>query len=120
MTGHASVDSAVEAMKLGAYDYLQKPIDSVRLEVLVKQALEDRRLIDEVAALRAGSPEAVMPTITCWARARGCARSSTGVARVASSHVHGPDHGRDGDGQGAGRPGDPFQRRDTRRGRWSP
>ena len=32
MTGHASIDSAVAAMKLGAYDYLLKPIDSVRLE----------------------------------------------------------------------------------------
>ena len=52
MTGHASVDSAVAAMKLGAYDYLPKPIDSVRLEVLVEQALQDRRLLDEVGALR--------------------------------------------------------------------
>lgn len=52
MTGHSSVDSAVEAMKLGAYDYLAKPIDSVRLGVLVEQALHDRRLIDEVGALR--------------------------------------------------------------------
>ncbi len=52
MTGHASIDSAVAAMKLGAYDYLPKPIDSVRLEVLVEQALEDRKLIDEVGELR--------------------------------------------------------------------
>ena len=52
MTGHASIDTAVAAMKLGAYDYLPKPIDAVRLEVLVQQALEDRRLIDEVGALR--------------------------------------------------------------------
>src|SRR4051794_5409508 len=52
MTGHASVDTAVTAMKLGAYDYLPKPIDSVRLEVLVQQALDDRKLIDEVEALR--------------------------------------------------------------------
>ncbi len=54
MTGHASIDSAVEAMKLGAYDYLSKPIDPVRLEVLVDQALKDRKLNDEVAALRRG------------------------------------------------------------------
>jgi two-component system NtrC family response regulator len=54
MTGHGSVDSAVAAMKLGAYDYLLKPIDAVRLKVLVDQALEDRKLQDEVGVLRQG------------------------------------------------------------------
>ncbi|MBV8314572.1 MAG: sigma-54-dependent Fis family transcriptional regulator [Planctomycetaceae bacterium] len=54
MTAHGSVDTAVEAMKLGAYDYLTKPIDVVRLEVLVEQALEDRKLLDEIEALRHG------------------------------------------------------------------
>ena len=52
MTGFATVESAVEAMKLGAYDLIQKPIEPIRLEVLVNLALEDRRLIDEVADLR--------------------------------------------------------------------
>src|SRR3954467_4944007 len=54
MTGHASVDSAVAAMKLGAYDYLNKPIDPIRLNVLVQQALDDRKLEDEIEALRRG------------------------------------------------------------------
>lgn len=52
MTGHASVSSAVEAMRLGAYDYLKKPIDPVQLRLLVSQALADRRLEDEVRDLR--------------------------------------------------------------------
>src|SRR5689334_2661346 len=52
MTGYATVEAAVEAMKLGAYDLILKPIDPMRLEVVVSQALEDRRLIDEVADLR--------------------------------------------------------------------
>src|SRR4051794_6289733 len=54
MTGHASIDTAVEAMKLGAYDYLTKPIDQHRVEFLVEKSLEDRRLQDEVRALRQG------------------------------------------------------------------
>ncbi len=52
MTGFATVEAAVDAIKLGAYDLIQKPLDNIRLEMLVNQALEDRRLIDEVADLR--------------------------------------------------------------------
>ncbi len=47
LTAHASVDSAVEAMKLGAFDYLQKPIGSPEaLCVLVGRAVERRGLLD--------------------------------------------------------------------------
>jgi two-component system NtrC family response regulator len=52
MTAHATVEVAVEAMKLGAYDFIQKPVETKRLELVVSQALEARRLIDEVADLR--------------------------------------------------------------------
>lgn len=47
MTGIASIGSAVEAMREGAYDYLSKPLDFRRLEVVVEKALGDRRLLDE-------------------------------------------------------------------------
>ena len=57
MTGFSSIDSAVEAMKLGAYDYLHKPLDPLRLELVVDNALADRRLQDEVQALRLGIQE---------------------------------------------------------------
>ncbi len=43
MTAHASVDSAVEAMKLGALDYLQKPFDVDELLVIVQRARELQR-----------------------------------------------------------------------------
>ncbi len=52
MTAYATVEAAVDAMKLGAYDFIQKPVDTTRLELLVSKALEDRRLLDEVADLR--------------------------------------------------------------------
>ena len=70
MTAYATVEAAVDAMKLGAYDFIQKPIDTVRLELLVHKALEDRRLVDEVADLRNRLRRAT-PTITCWAAAAG-------------------------------------------------
>jgi two-component system NtrC family response regulator len=54
ITGHATIDTAVEAMKLGAFDYLFKPVDSAHLEHRVSQALADRSLLDEVEALRHG------------------------------------------------------------------
>src|SRR5688500_11804367 len=44
MTAHATVESATEAMKLGALDYLQKPFDIDELLVVVKRALEHQRL----------------------------------------------------------------------------
>jgi DNA-binding NtrC family response regulator len=44
LTGHATVETAIEAMKLGAYDYLSKPYRITELDVLVKQAAEKRRL----------------------------------------------------------------------------
>ncbi len=40
LTGFPSIDSAVESMKLGAYDYLVKPIDFKRLEVLLEKVFE--------------------------------------------------------------------------------
>ena len=43
MTAHGSVESAVEAMKLGARDYLQKPFEVEELLVLARRALEDQR-----------------------------------------------------------------------------
>ncbi|WP_169980006.1 sigma-54-dependent transcriptional regulator [Tautonia rosea] len=48
MTAFASIDVAVEAMKLGAYDFLTKPIDPDQVQVLVERALADRSLLDEV------------------------------------------------------------------------
>ena len=43
LTGHASVESAVEGLKMGAFDYLTKPCDIPELMKKVKQALEKKR-----------------------------------------------------------------------------
>lgn len=53
LTGHATVETAIEAMKLGAYDYLSKPYHITELDALVRQAAEKRRLRVDNQRLRA-------------------------------------------------------------------
>ena len=52
MTAYGTVESAVEAMKQGAYDYLPKPIDLKRLRALVQKALEFQAVVAENNELR--------------------------------------------------------------------
>ena len=52
LTGYAELSTAIEAMKLGAYDYLTKPARMQELEVLVEKAAEKARLRRENVALR--------------------------------------------------------------------
>ena len=53
LTAHGSTDTAVAAMKIGAYDYLTKPFDIDELRIRVEQALEGGRLRRENEQLRA-------------------------------------------------------------------
>ena len=57
LTAYASVDTAVEAMKLGAYHFANKPFDLEALIAMIEQALETRRLRREVRRLRASQSE---------------------------------------------------------------
>ncbi len=52
MTAYTSTKSAIEAMRLGAYDYVSKPFDVEELKVLVQKALEKTRLVEENVWLR--------------------------------------------------------------------
>jgi two-component system response regulator HydG len=52
MTGHGSIDSAVESIKLGAFDYLTKPFPEERLAATLQNCLERKRLLAENVALR--------------------------------------------------------------------
>src|SRR5207253_9528772 len=51
-TGFGSITDAVQAMRLGATDFLTKPIDIDYLRLVVKRALRERALQDEIIALR--------------------------------------------------------------------
>ncbi len=52
LTAHGTINTAIEAMKLGAVDYITKPIDLDKLKIVVKKALRIRRLQEEVIFLR--------------------------------------------------------------------
>jgi DNA-binding NtrC family response regulator len=52
MTAYGTVKTAVKAMKLGAEDYLGKPIDVEELEVVLQKALERKGLLEEARSLR--------------------------------------------------------------------
>ncbi|WP_337287789.1 sigma-54 dependent transcriptional regulator [Candidatus Methylomirabilis sp.] len=52
LTGQGTIETAVEAMQEGAYDYLTKPVDIGRLRVLVEKALERGAALQEVRLLR--------------------------------------------------------------------
>jgi two-component system, NtrC family, response regulator AtoC len=52
MTAYGSVDTAVEAMKRGAYDFVTKPLNLDKVELLISRALRDRKLVEENRTLR--------------------------------------------------------------------
>ena len=52
VTGHGTVETAVEAMRHGAFDYLTKPVDTTRLQVLLEKSIEQESLSREVNFLR--------------------------------------------------------------------
>ncbi len=52
MTAYGGVDTAVEAMKRGAYDFVTKPLNIDRLEILIKRALRSKRVEKEVVELK--------------------------------------------------------------------
>lgn len=52
ISGHSNIDIAVQATKLGAYDFLEKPLTLEKILILVKRALEKQRLEKENTALK--------------------------------------------------------------------
>ena len=67
MTAHGSVETAVHAMKLGAFDFITKPLDTDYLLLLMERALRNQRLVTEnlllkdVLSHRVGIPDALRP-----------------------------------------------------------
>jgi DNA-binding NtrC family response regulator len=82
MTGFGTVDTAVQALKNGAYDYLTKPVDPDELSVTVEKALEHRRTRQENLQLRE-SLEEVFPSTALIGKSAGMKRVVELVEMVA-------------------------------------
>ncbi|MDF1535564.1 MAG: sigma-54 dependent transcriptional regulator [bacterium] len=54
MSGHGNIETAVKASKLGAYDFLEKPLSIDKLILVLRNALSQRSLVEENRALREG------------------------------------------------------------------
>lgn len=52
ISGHGTIETAVEATRRGAYDFLEKPLDTDRILLIVRNALQQRGLLEENARLR--------------------------------------------------------------------
>ena len=113
MTAYGTTQTAIEAMKLGAYDYLLKPFDVPKLKEIVLNALKAARDMREGRCYLRAEPR-------CWNRRITSRESSGGASRCAGVQTHRParrhrrhrpDHRRKRHRQGTGRPGDlPSQR----------
>ena len=56
MSGHGTVETAVEATRLGAYDFIEKPLSTAKLLITVRRGLENARLRQENVGLRQQTP----------------------------------------------------------------
>ena len=57
LTGYATIDTAIESMKMGAFDYLSKPFRLDEVKVVIDKAIENRNLSESNARLREGLSE---------------------------------------------------------------
>lgn len=81
MSGHGTVETAVEATRLGAYDFLEKPLSMAKLLLTVRNALDAARLHQENVRLR---QHAYVPASDLIGRSDAMAKLREQIRRVAS------------------------------------
>ena len=74
MTAYATIKTAVEAMRKGAFDYIQKPFDAQEIDLLVERTLEHHRLLKENEAYRTNARD--------WQRGRELIGTSAAMQAV--------------------------------------
>src|SRR5258707_12064773 len=98
ITGNGNIETAISAMKLGAYDYMAKPYRMAEIDVLVRRAWEKRRLARENVLLQSRLDRAggVAEIVTQYAPLQAVLDM---IARVAPSDSAGPVSGESGKGK---------------------
>ena len=86
ITAHGTIETAVEAMRAGAYDFIPKPFDPKHLEIVIRKALERGRLLDANRLLR-DEVEARVPPIVGEAPAIRAALETARRAAATNSTV---------------------------------
>ena len=102
MTAFGSVNTAVEAMKIGAFDYVQKPFEIEEMEVKIEKALEVKRLKHELDYLRGTQQDIYEFDQIVGIERRAAARARHRQEGGEEQH-HGADPRRNGHRQGADR-----------------
>ena len=108
MTAFGSVNTAVEAMKIGAFDYVQKPFEIEEMEVKIEKALEVKRLKNELEYLRGTQQDIYDFDRIVGSSARAAARARHRQEGREEQH-DGAHPRRNGHRQGADRRRDPPQ-----------
>lgn len=98
MTGQGDIESAVEAMRIGAYDFIEKPFDPERLAQTVRRATEKRRLILENRHLASTAPSDGLRN-RILGTSREIERLREAVSEIASTDVSVVLYGETGSGK---------------------
>ncbi len=98
LTGHPDVTTAIEAMKLGAYDYLTKPFKLAEVELVLRRAAERRRLTQENTALRRMMAQRGQPLLL--GKSQPMAAVLATVERIAAADANVLIEGESGTGKG--------------------
>jgi DNA-binding response OmpR family regulator len=106
VTGYGDTSSAVQAMKLGAYDYLTKPLQTDQILMAVRRAAERRELGAEIEGLRS-QLDATRSLRSLMDPSREVENILRQIRQVADSDFTILIHGKTGTGKGARRAGDP-------------
>ena len=99
ISGHSTISTAVQAVKDGAFDFLEKPLDSDRLLVTVSRALEHRRLAGENIRLREGLARATDSRFAMVGDSTGLKEIRSLVAKVGPTNARVLVTGENGSGK---------------------